>query len=96
VIDFASLFEIAAYTALVVAPAVLLNRLLAGGEGPTLADVFAIPVDPARPRGVQEEEPLRWRLELLDRRPIVADPVVDGCRPRGVRHPAAPGRIGVG
>lgn len=95
-IDVASLFEITASMALVVGPAVVLNRLLAEADGPTLADLFAIPVDPSWPRGVQEEEPVRWRPELLDRRPIVAEPVVDGCRPRGVPHPAAPRRIGVG
>lgn len=95
-IDFASLFEITASMALVVAPAVLLNRLLAEADGPTLADLFAIPLDPSWPRGVQEEEPVRWLPELLDQCPTVAEPVVDGCRPRGVPHPAAPRRIGAG
>jgi hypothetical protein len=72
VIEFASLLEIAACAALVVAPAVLLNRLLAGAEGPALADVFAIPVDPPLPRGVQEEEPVRWRLDRLECRSVTA------------------------
>jgi hypothetical protein len=76
VIDVASLLEITAYTTLIVAPAVLLNRLLAGAEGPTLIDTFRIPSDSPWPRGVQEEEPLAWRLELLDRRPAPDGPTV--------------------
>jgi hypothetical protein len=89
VIDVASLFEITASMALVVGPAVVLNRLLAEADGPTLADLFAIPVDPSWPRGVQEEEPVRWRPDLLDRRrsspsrwSTVADRVASPTRPR--------------
>ena len=67
-IDFATLFEIAGTMALVVAPAILLNRLLAGSEGPSLTDILAKPVNPPWPRGVQEEEPAPWRLERLNAR----------------------------
>jgi hypothetical protein len=63
VIESTSLLEIAACTALVIAPAILLNRLAAGADGPTLGVIFKLPVDPPWPRGVQEEEPVRWRLD---------------------------------
>ena len=94
-INVASLFEITASMAMVVAPAVLLNRLLAGADGPTLADLFAIPVDPPWPRGVQEEEPVRWRPELLERQ-SAAGPLAEGCRPRGVPQATAAHGGGIG
>lgn len=65
--DYATLLQMAATIVLVVAPAVLLNRLLAGDEGSTLTDILAIPIDPPWPRGVQEEEPVPWRVERLAR-----------------------------
>jgi hypothetical protein len=88
VTEFAFLLEIAASTAMIVAPVIVLNRLLAGADGPTLADVFAIPVDPPWPRGVQEEEPLRWRLDRLERRKTpaaVAAPIAGDCLPHAHR-----------
>ena len=94
--DLASLFEIAASTAMIVAAAFLLNRLLAGAEGPTLADLFAIPLDPPWPRGVQEEEPGRWRLERLERpstRTAVA--ATPDCRSKRLeRPPMTPSALG--
>ena len=87
-IDLALIIEILASTTLVVAPAVLLNRLIAGADGPALADIFKIPLDPPLPRGVQEEEPVRWRLDRLERRPVSADSVGADCQPRGC--PASP------
>jgi hypothetical protein len=54
-----SLLEIVAYTALLVLPLIVLVRFLAGGDGVALADMFAVPLDPPWPRGVQEEEPVR-------------------------------------
>ena len=89
--EFASLLEIAASRAMIIAPAIVLNRLFAGAEGPTLADLCAIPVDPPWPHGVQEEEPLRWRLDRLERRPVAADPIAADCRQRGMPN-AAPAR----
>jgi hypothetical protein len=85
--EVASLFEIAAYGAILVGPPVMLGRLLSGGEGITLGDLFAIQEDPPWPRGVQEEEPVRWRVELLDARPRagVADADV---------NPGPAGRVG--
>ena len=64
-IDFTILIQVVGSLAIVVVPAIVLIRWLAGGEGPSLADVLAIPVDPPWPRGVQEEEPMHWRVEAL-------------------------------
>jgi hypothetical protein len=65
--DFTFLVQFGTAAALIVAPAVLINRLLAGSEGGAFTDLLAIPLDPPWPRGVQEEEPMRWRVELLHR-----------------------------
>ena len=66
--DLTFLVQFGTAAALLVAPAVLINRLLAGSEGGAFTDLFAIPLDPPWPRGVQEEEPAPWRVELLHRR----------------------------
>jgi hypothetical protein len=42
-------------------------RWLGTGEDSSLPGLFSIPVDPPLPRGVQEEEPQRWRLDRLSR-----------------------------
>jgi hypothetical protein len=76
VTDFMFLIQFASATALIVAPAVLINRLLDPTDGGTLANLFAIPLDQPWPRGVQEEEPTRWRVELLHR----SAPTRDVCR----------------
>ena len=44
---------------------VWLNR----GEGGSLADLFRYPINPPLPRGIQEEEPVRWHVERLRRPP---------------------------
>jgi hypothetical protein len=67
VIDVAFIIEIFTSTMLVVAPAIVLNRLMAGADGAALGDIFRIPVDPPWPRGVREEEPVPWRLDRLGR-----------------------------
>jgi hypothetical protein len=72
-----SLVQIGAPLVMVVAVPVLLARWLAGSEGPTIADAFSIEVDPPWPRGVQEEEPVRWRPEAIQKRPSVDHHVVD-------------------
>lgn len=59
--------EIAGTIVLIVAPIIVLSWLLAGSDGPSLADIFAIPAGPPLPRGVQEEEPVRYRVERLSR-----------------------------
>ena len=94
--DLATLMDIVAHTALVVAPVVLLTRLLAGNDGPSLPDILGAPRDPAWPRGVQEEEPLPWRWERLPVRSGVVEPRAAGCRPVGLAYPdpAHPNGIG--
>ena len=64
-IDFASILAVAGSLAIVVVPTIVLIRWLGGEEGPSLADVLAVPLDPPWPRGVQEEEPMRWHVEAL-------------------------------
>ncbi len=86
--DLASLFEIAATTAMIVVPAIVLNRLLAGTEGPTLTDLFAVPVDPPWPLGVQEEEPVRWRLDRLEHRTAAGDAAAADCRSKRLERPS--------
>jgi hypothetical protein len=65
VTDLATLIEILACTALVVAPVVVLTRLVAGDDGPGLPAIPGSPLEAPWPRGVQEEEPLPWRLDRL-------------------------------
>ena len=85
--DLATLIEIIVYTALTVAPAVLLIRLLGGNDGPNLPVILGTPLDPPWPRGVQEEEPVPWHLDRLPGRSAVADPRAGGCRPVGLTYP---------
>jgi hypothetical protein len=88
VFDFASLFEFIAAIALVVAPPILLIRLLAGGKDVAPVNLFAISADPPWPRGVQEEDPPRWRVELIEtHRPMVDTPVAV-CPPDPRPHSA--------
>jgi hypothetical protein len=58
---------------------------LAGRDGFTLAELFRLPSDPPWPRGVQEDEPAPWRLELLDRRSSADVPTEGNPRTAGVR-----------
>jgi hypothetical protein len=58
--DIAPLFDIVIVIAAVVTPAVLLVRLVRGGEPGSLSTLFAAPDHNAWPRGVQEEEPSPW------------------------------------
>jgi hypothetical protein len=58
--DIAPLFDIVIVIAAVVTPAVVLVRLVRGGEKGSLASLFAAPDHNAWPRGVQEEEPSPW------------------------------------
>ena len=93
--DLATMIEIVAYTALVTAPVVLLARLLAGNDGPTLSEILGAQLDPPWPRGVQEEEPIAWRPERLSRRSGLAEPDRGDCNPVGLTYPrtARPDRI---
>jgi hypothetical protein len=65
--DVAILAQIALGVTVLAAPAALLARLLAGPE-PAPMNLFSLSGEPPWPRGVQEEDPPRWRLEILDRR----------------------------
>lgn len=94
--DIATLIEIVAYTALVVAPAALLTRLLAGNDGPSLPVILGVPLDPPWPRGVQEEEPVPWQLDHLSGRSAVAELRAGGCRPVGLGYPETARQNGVG
>jgi hypothetical protein len=55
----------------------LVVRLIAGDQPVDLAALFGAATRMPWPRGVQEEEPQPWRLELLDRRPTAPDPGID-------------------
>ena len=66
-----SLVSYAAYAAAIAAVVVLVNRAFYADE--SAVDVlFRVELDPPWPRGVQEEEPVRWNVERL-RRPTRAD-----------------------
>src|SRR5512141_1989061 len=86
VTDFISLLEIAGTVLLIVVPIVALSWALAGSDGPSLADIFAVPAGPPLPRGVQEGEPVRYRLERLSR--PRATPAGDRERPARAGRPA--------
>ena len=49
-------------------PIVLVVRWLGNGDAAGIDGLFASPTDLPWPRGVQEEEPARWKVELIDRR----------------------------
>ena len=65
--DITATLEIAGTILLVAVLIIVFSWLLAGSEGPSLADIFAVPAGPPLPRGVQEEEPVRYRVERLSR-----------------------------
>lgn len=67
--NVATLVEPLASLILVVGPVIALVRLVHGsGTWEATAIPLSIPLDPPWPRGVQEEEPVRWRLECLSPR----------------------------
>jgi hypothetical protein len=78
--EVASLFQAAFAAALVVVAPVVLVRWLGGpGRGWGLADLVRFRSETPWPRGVQEEEPIRWKVELLGRSAMA--PQVPGCEP---------------
>ena len=79
--DIAPFFNIVIVIAAVVTPAVVLVRLVRGGETGSLATLFVAPDHNAWPRGVQEEEPSPWAFD--HRRPV----------PVGRLTPSTPGRV---
>lgn len=63
------LFDILAGAAVIAAfPAVMvvMSRAIAP-DGAGACDLFKAPAELGWPHGVQEEEPVRWRVELLER-----------------------------
>ncbi len=81
------LLTVPAYAAAIAVVALLANRLLAGDDtGPSA--LFRIELDPPGPRGVQEEEPVRWNVERL-RRPTRPDSAPSATLPTSV----APGGL---
>jgi hypothetical protein len=51
----------------VAVPAVFLVWTMASGDGYSVAELLRIASQEPRPRGVQEDEPVRWKLEHLHR-----------------------------
>jgi hypothetical protein len=86
--DVAPLLQLVAAAAIVVAPAVL-ARWLAGPEPVGLSGLFRFHSEPAWPTGVQEEEPVRWKVELIGRSGAAA--AAPDCEP--VRGPATEHRL---
>ena len=79
-----ALVPYAGYAVVIAATVVLINLVFDAGE-PGLDGLFQIELDPPMPRGVQEEEPVRWNVERL-RRPSRADAAVpSGSVPIGTR-----------
>jgi hypothetical protein len=72
--DLRFLFEFVVTVAALTVPVVVGVRMLAGGES----------ADMPWPRGVQEQEPKRWNVNLLDRRSARTRPV--GPKRQGHRH----------
>ena len=71
--------------------ALLLLRIFVIPDGASLEDLIVPRMDFDWPRGVQEEEPVRWQVERLtprDQRPPERTPA-DDSRPRRVRARAA-------
>jgi hypothetical protein len=73
---------------------VLALLLVIAPDGVDLDEMLKIPRDPDRARGVREEEPARWRVDLLSRRTEpygtgAADPAVQAKAPviTGARAP---------
>lgn len=66
--ELGALLSILPYALSVALLAALLHRLAAWSEGPSLADLVSGPRDLPWPRGVQEEEPVRWDVQRLRRR----------------------------
>ena len=73
------LLTIPAYAAAIAAVALLANRLL-DGDDTGLSALFRIELDPPGPRGVPEEEPVRWNVERL-RRPTRAESAPSAALP---------------
>ena len=88
--ELASLLPILLYALVIVLLAALMGRLIDGNDGPSLASLVGGHQDLPWPRGVQEEEPVRWNMAALSRRESNLPrsgldrqaPVVPGFAPR--------------
>jgi hypothetical protein len=65
VIDFASLLWFAVYGAAFLMIGLVLRQLARWSSGTSLADAFSGHRDAPWPRGIQEEEPVRWNIQRL-------------------------------
>ena len=66
--ELGALLPIFPYALSVALLAALVHRLAAWSDGPSIADLVSGPRDLPWPRGVQEEEPVRWDVQRLRRR----------------------------
>jgi hypothetical protein len=87
--EVASVFQAVLATMLVVVAPVLLVRWLGPGREWGLADMVRFRSETPWPRGVQEEEPVPWKFEMIGRPGYAAD--APGCEP--ARHPASDRRL---
>ena len=63
--ELASLLPILPYALGVALVAALLRRLAAWSEGPSITSLVGGHLELPWPQGVQEEDPVRWRIEAL-------------------------------
>jgi hypothetical protein len=87
--EVASLFQAALAAVLVIVAPVVFVRWLGGpGRDWGLADLVRFRSEMPWPRGVQEEEPVRWQVELLGRsaKATEAPGCEPDCRPVGQPH----------
>jgi hypothetical protein len=63
--ELVGLLQFVAATGLLVAPVILIVRLIAGGEPVDLAELFRVRSEPTWPHGVQEEDTPGWHVERL-------------------------------
>jgi hypothetical protein len=63
--ELASLLPFLLYAVTIVVLAALVQRLVDAGDAPSLAGLVSGRSDLPWPRGVQEEEPVRWHIEAL-------------------------------
>ncbi|HYX11100.1 MAG TPA: hypothetical protein VE817_03915 [Candidatus Acidoferrum sp.] len=70
--ELIGLCQIVAAIGLLIAPPIVVVRLIAGRKPIDLADLFPAVREPTWPRGIQEEDPPAWHLERLHRRTRIA------------------------
>jgi len=90
--ELIGLCQIVAAIGLLIAPPIVVVRLIAGRKPIDLADLFPAVREPTWPRGIQEEDPPAWHLERLHRRTRIAPAQGDrsGRRSAPARAACAP------